>query len=315
MVKRADMGPGAYRKITGNEATALGIVAAAQLSGKQVLYAGYPITPASDILHQLAYRKNFNVKTFQAEDEIAACGAALGAAFGGQIGITGTSGPGMCLKAEMIGLAVMAELPLVVINVQRAGPSTGMPTKPEQGDLLQVLYGRHSESPIAVLAPKTAADCFTMAIEAVRIALKYMTPVIYLSDGYLANSAEPWKLPDVEKLLPIDVTHPKAGKDKFLPYARDPETLARPWAVPGTPGLEHRIGGLGKADLTGNVSYDPDNNQKMHLLRAEKIRRIARDIPDLEVYGPQSGKLLVLGWGTSYGAIYQALQDLGKEKI
>ena len=314
-VKQAPIEPGTYRKITGNEATAIGLVAAATLAKKTLLYASYPITPASDILHELAAMKKFGVKTIQAEDEIAAVGAAIGASFGGAIGVTGTSGPGMCLKAEAIGLAVMAELPLVIVNVQRAGPSTGMPTKPEQGDLLQALFGRHSESPIAVLAPKTPADCFMMAIEAVRIAMKYMTPVIYLSDGYLANSAEPWKLPDVEKLPAIDITHPVAGKEKFLPYSRNPETLARPWAVPGTPGLEHRIGGLGKADLTGNVSYDPENNQKMHMLRVEKIKRIAREVPDLEVTGPQSGKLLVLGWGSTYGAIYQAVSDLDKEKI
>lgn len=314
-VKQAPIEPGTYRKITGNEATALGLAAAAMIAKKTLLYASYPITPASDILHELAALKKFGVKTFQAEDEIAAVGAAIGASFGGEIGVTGTSGPGMCLKAEAIGLAVMAELPLVVINVQRAGPSTGMPTKPEQGDLLQALFGRHGESPIAVLAPKSPADCFMMAIEAVRIATKYMTPVVYLSDGYLANSAEPWKLPDLDTLPLIDIKHPVAGKEKFLPYARNPETLARPWAVPGTPGLEHRIGGLGKADLTGFVNHDPENNQKMHLYRAEKIKRIAQDIPDLEVTGPQSGKLLVLGWGSTYGAIYQAVRDLEKEKI
>lgn len=314
-VKSAPIEPGTYRKITGNEATAIGFVTAAQLAKKTLFYASYPITPASDILHELSYQKAFGVKTFQAEDEIAAAGAAVGASFAGQIGLTGTSGPGMCLKAEMIGLAIMAELPLVIIDVQRAGPSTGMPTKPEQGDLLQALYSRHGESPIAVVAPKSPSDCFHMAIEAVRIALKYMTPVVFLSDGYLANSAEPWKLPDLESLPKIDVVHPKAGKEKFLPYQRDPETLGRPWAVPGTPGLEHRIGGLAKADITGNVSYDPENNQKMNNLRNEKIRRIARSIPDLEVRGPQSGKLLVLGWGGTYGSIHQAVTDLEAEGV
>ena len=227
--------------------------------------------------------------------------------------MTGTSGPGMCLKSEMIGLAVVAELPLVIIDAQRAGPSTGMPTKPEQGDLLQCLYGRNGESPIAVLAPKTPADCFDMAIEAVRIAIKYMTPVIFLSDGYLASSSEPWKLPDLSSLPKIEVIHPKSSGEKFLPYRRDTQTLARPWAIPGTPGLEHRIGGLAKADITGNVSYDPENNQKMIDLRAEKIQRIAREIPELKVMGPASGKLLVLGWGSTYGTIYQAVLDL-KEK-
>ena len=315
-VKQAPIKPGTYRKITGNEATAIGLITAATLAKKTLFYSTYPITPASDILHHLAEEKAYGVKTFQAEDEIAAAGAAVGASFGGQLGITGTSGPGMCLKAEMLGLAVMAELPVVVINVQRAGPSTGMPTKPEQGDLLQALFSRHSESPVAVLAARSPADCFTMAMEAVRIAVKYMTPVILLTDGYLANSAEPWLLPDIEKFPKIDITHAKAVKgEKFLPYQRDPETLARPWAIPGTPGLEHRIGGLSKADLTGAVNYDPENNQKMHLLRAEKIRRIAREVPDLEVRGAQSGKLLLLGWGSTYGSIHQAVSDLEREGI
>jgi 2-oxoglutarate ferredoxin oxidoreductase subunit alpha len=221
----------------------------------------------------------------------------------------------MCLKAEMVGLAVMAELPLVIVDVQRAGPSTGMPTKPEQGDLLMSLFGRHGESPIAVLAAKTPSDCFTMAIEAVRIAVKHMTPVILLLDGYLANSSAPWKLPNLDELPKIKIVHPIAGKDKFQPYDRDPETLARFWAVPGTPGLEHRIGGLGKADITGMVSNDPDNNQKMVNLRAEKVRCIANDIPALEVRGPRTGKLLVLGWGSTYGTIYQALTDIEKEGV
>ncbi len=314
-VKEAVLEPGVYRKVSGNEATAIGFVTAAHLAEKALFYGSYPITPASTILHELSKYKNFGVKTFQAEDEIAAIGAAIGASFGGQLGMTGTSGPGICLKSEALNLAVMTELPLVVIDVQRAGPSTGMPTKPEQGDLLQVMFGRNSESPLAIVAPKTPSDCFYMAIEAVRIAFKYMTPVIFLSDGYLAEASEPWKLPDLSQLLKIEVIHSKAGKEPFLPYARDPQTLARPWAIPGTPGLEHRIGGLAKADLTGNVSYDPENNQKMVNLRLEKIRRIANDIPELTVRGAQSGKLLVLGWGGTYGSIYQAVTDLEKQGI
>ncbi len=313
-VKQAPIQPGTYRKITGNEATAIGLITAAALAKKTLFYGSYPITPASDILHELSAEKRYGVKTFQAEDEIAACGAAIGAAFGGAIAVTGTSGPGMCLKAEAIGLAVMSELPLVIVNVQRAGPSTGMPTKPEQGDLLQALYSRHGESPVAVIAAKSPSDCFAMAIEAVRIAVKHMTPVILLSDGFLANSAEPWKLPDIDSLPKIEITHPKAkAGEKFLPYSRDPETLARPWALPGTPGLEHRIGGLSKGDITCAVSYDPDNNQRMVNQRAEKIQRIQRTIPDLTVEGPQSGKLLVLGWGSTYGVIHQALADLAAE--
>lgn len=312
-IKKALLDPGVYRKITGNQALAIGLVTAASLANKTMLYGSYPITPASDILHYLSTYKHFGIKTFQAEDEIAACGTAVGAAFGGEIGVTGTSGPGICLKAEMMNLAVMAELPLIVINVQRGGPSTGMPTKTEQTDLLQVLYGRNGESPICVIAPKTPADCFNMAIEAVRIAVKYMTPVVLLSEGNLANGAEPWKLPVVEDLLPIEIKHPSASNTPFMPYLRDPKTLARPWAIPGTPGLEHRIGGLSKADITGNVSYDPDNNQKMIGLRAEKIRRIAQDIPDIQVEGPASGPLLVLGWGGSYGPVYQAVSNLAAE--
>ncbi len=312
-VQQSKLESGTYRKITGNEATAIGFVAAANLAGKTLFYGSYPITPASSILHELAKHKAFGVKTFQAEDEIAAIGAAIGASFAGQLGVTGTSGPGICLKSEAMNLAVMTELPLVIIDVQRGGPSTGMPTKTEQGDLLQVLFGRNGDSPIAVVAPKTPSDCFDMAIEAVRIAFKYMTPVIFLSEGYLAEAAEPWKLPELEKLPKIQVIHPKAGKEAYLPYTRDPETLARPWAIPGTPGLEHRIGGLSKADLTGNVSYDPENNQKMINLRREKIARITNDIPHVTVRGPESGKLLVLGWGGTYGAIYQSITDLETE--
>lgn len=306
---------GLYRKITGNEATAIGFITAANLAGKTLFYGSYPITPASSILHQLAVSKEFGVKTFQAEDEIAAIGAAIGAAFGGALGLTGTSGPGMCLKSEALNLAIMTELPIVVIDVQRAGPSTGMPTKTEQADLLQVLFGRNGESPVAVVAPKTPADCFQMAIEAVRIAFKFMIPVVFLSEGYLAEAAEPWKLPDPDKLPKIEVVHPKAGKEGFLPYSRDAVTLARPWAIPGTPGLEHRIGGLSKADQTGNVSYDPENNQKMVNYRAEKIRRIANDIPDAVVRGPKTGRLLVLAWGGTFGSIYQAVADLEEEEI
>jgi 2-oxoglutarate ferredoxin oxidoreductase subunit alpha len=317
-INKAKLDPGVYRKITGNEASAMGFVVAAKLANKQLFYGSYPITPASTILHVLAGLKHYNVMTFQAEDEIAACGVALGAAYAGKIGLTGTSGPGICLKAEMMGLAVMSELPLVIVNVQRGGPSTGMPTKTEQSDLLQALYCRNGESPLVVIAPSSPADCFDLAVEAVRIAVKYMTPVIYLSDGNIANAAEPWKLPNLEDLKPIIIEHPVANKngDAFLPYSRDPQTLARPWATPGTPGLEHRIGGLAKADLTGNVSYDPDNNQKMTNYRAAKIQKVVQDIPDIKVSGNTSGKILVASWGGTFGAVYQAvkkLQDAGKE--
>jgi 2-oxoglutarate ferredoxin oxidoreductase subunit alpha len=312
-IKKAVIEPGTYRKITGNEATALGLVAASELSGKEILYGSYPITPASNILHELSLRKNFNVKTFQAEDEIAACGAALGASFGGHIGVTATSGPGVCLKSEMINLAVMVELPLVILNVQRGGPSTGLPTKTEQSDLLQVMFGRNGDSPVAVVAPSTPANCFDYVIEAVRIALKYMCPVFFLSDGYLANGSEPWKLPEISKLPKITVAHPQTGETPFLPYVRDEKTLARGWAVPGTKGLEHRIGGIEKADRTGNVSYDPLNHHRMTELRKEKIARIADDIPPAEVFGPQKGKLLVLGWGGTYGSLRAAVSELQKE--
>ncbi|MBI4367863.1 MAG: 2-oxoacid:acceptor oxidoreductase subunit alpha, partial [Candidatus Omnitrophica bacterium] len=314
-VPQAKLPPGTYRKITGNEATAIGFVTAAHLARKTLFYGSYPITPASTILQELARFKNYGVKTFQAEDEIAAVGSAIGAAFGGQIGVTGTSGPGLCLKSEAINLAIMVELPLVIVNAQRGGPSTGMPTKTEQTDLLQALFGRNGESPIAVVAPKTPSDCFKMAVEAVRIAVKYMTPVIFLSDGYLANAAEPWQLPELDQLPSIEIVHPVAGKDPFLPYARDTETLARSWAIPGTPGLEYRVGGLAKADLTGNVSYDGPNNEKMVRYRAEKIKRVANDIPDIEIHGPSSGTLLVLGWGSTFGPIYQAVRDLKEAGI
>ncbi len=315
-VKKADIGPGTYRKITGNEATALGIIAAAQLSGKQVLYSGYPITPASDILHQLAYRKNYNVKTFQAEDEIAACGAALGASFGGQIGITGTSGPGICLKSEMINLALMVELPLVILNIQRGGPSTGLPTKTEQSDLLQVMFGRNGDSPIPVVAASTPSDCFEMVLEAVRLATKYMTPVFFLSEGYIANGSEPWKLPEMSELKKIEIKHataPNGDGGVFMPYVRDEKTLARPWAVPGTAGLEHRIGGIEKADKTGSISYDPANHHRMTELRRDKVRGIANDIPPAEIFGDKNGKLLVLGWGGTFGTLRAAVEELRAE--
>lgn len=321
-IKKAKLEKGTYRKITGNEATAIGFITAANLADKTLFYGSYPITPATNILHDLARYKQYNVKTFQAEDEIAAIGSTIGAAFGGAIALTGTSGPGMCLKAEALNLAVMAELPIIVINVQRGGPSTGMPTKTEQADLLQAFFGRNGESPVAILAPSTPSDCFDMAIEAVRIATKYMTPVIFLSEGNLANASEPWKLPEIKKLSKIEIKHPVGHTTKngdaekpFYPYERDPKTLARPWALPGTPGLEHRIGGLSKADKTGNVSYDPENNQKMIGFRAEKIQRIAEEIPPLAVFGPKSGKVLVLGWGGSYGPIYQAVSNLQTEKL
>jgi 2-oxoglutarate ferredoxin oxidoreductase subunit alpha len=309
VVPPAKLAPGTYRNITGNEATALGNVAAAQLAGRTLFYGSYPITPASDILHQLAGYKNFGVRTFQAEDEIAAVGAAIGASYGGAMGLTASSGPGIALKAEAMGLAVMVELPLVVIDVQRAGPSTGMPTKTEQGDLLQVLFGRNGESPLVVLAPATPGECFTFAIEAWRIALKYMTPVVYMSDAFLANGAEPWQIPNVDDLPSIAVPN-RTEREGFYPYLRDAATLARPWAVPGTPGLEHRIGGLEKADTLGNVSYDPDNHHRMTLLRAAKVAGVAADIPPLDVYGPTEGDLLVLGWGSTYGAIRSAVERL-----
>ena len=306
-VPKAKLKPGLYRNITGNEATALGFLAASKLSGRPLFYGSYPITPASDVLHELARLKKFGVRTFQAEDEIAAIGAAIGASFGGSLGLTGTSGPGLALKSEAIGLAVMVELPLVVMDVQRAGPSTGMPTKTEQGDLLQALFGRNGESPVAVVAPATSSDCFAMALEAWRIAIKYMTPVVFLSDGYLGMGSEPWLVPDINDLPKLEVAFAH-DSESFKPYARDPKTLARPWAIPGTPDLEHRIGGLEKADITGNVSYDPDNHDRMVHLRAEKIARIAQDIREIEVSGDAEGGLLVLGWGSTFGVITTAVQ-------
>jgi 2-oxoglutarate ferredoxin oxidoreductase subunit alpha len=309
VVPPAQLAAGTYRNITGNEATALGFVAASQLAGRDLFYGSYPITPASDILHELASFKNFGVKTFQAEDEIAAVGAAIGASYGGALGLTASSGPGIALKAEAIGLAVMVELPLVIVDVQRAGPSTGMPTKTEQGDLLQVMFGRNGESPLVVLAPATPGECFDYAIEAVRIATKFMTPVVYLSDAFLANGAEPWRVPDLDTLPRMEVPN-RTERDGFFPYLRDPQTLARPWAVPGTAGLEHRIGGLEKADIAGNVSYDPENHHRMTELRQAKVDRVAQDIPPLEVNGPARGDLLVLGWGSTYGAIRSAVERL-----
>ncbi len=309
-VKPAHLPPGTYRNITGNEATALGFLTASKLAGRPLFYGSYPITPASDILHQLSTYKTFGVKTFQAEDEIAAIGAAIGASYGGSLGMTASSGPGIALKTEAMGLAVMVELPLVVIDVQRAGPSTGMPTKNEQADLLQIMFGRNSDSPIPIVAPSTPGDCFDMAIEAWRIALKYMTPVAFLSDAFLATGSEPWKIPDLATLNDIGVDNAVRGDGPFQPYLRDPDTLARPWAVPGTAGLEHRIGGLEKADGTGNVSYDPDNHHKMQLLRAAKVAGIAKDIAPLDVYGPATGELLILGWGSTYGAIRSAVERL-----
>jgi 2-oxoglutarate ferredoxin oxidoreductase subunit alpha len=306
-VPKAKQQPGLYRNITGNEATALGFLTASKLAGLPLFYGSYPITPASDVLHELARFKRFGVKTFQAEDEIAAVGSAIGASFGGSMGLTGTSGPGLALKSEAIGLAVMVELPLVIMNVQRGGPSTGLPTKTEQADLLQAMFGRNGESPVAIVAPATASDCFNMAIEAWRIAIKYRTPVIFLSDGYLGMGSEPWLVPDFKSLPKIeaDFAHDPAT---FQPYARDPQTLARPWAVPGTPDLEHRIGGLEKADITGNISYEPANHDKMVRLRAAKVAGIVQDVPDLTVSGDESGGLLVIGWGSTYGVITTAVQ-------
>src|SRR5690348_11547320 len=309
VVPPAKLKPGTYRNITGNEATALGFVTASQLAKRTLFYGSYPITPASDILHALAGYKNFGVRTFQAEDEIAAIGAAIGAAYGGAMGMTGTSGPGIALKSEAMGLAVMVELPLVIIDVQRAGPSTGMPTKTEQADLLQVMYGRNSDSPVAVVAPATPGECFEMSIEAWRLALKYMTPVVYMSDAFLASGAEPWHIPDVADMSSIAIPN-RTEREGFFPYLRDETTLARPWAVPGTPGLEHRIGGLEKNDILGNVSYDPDNHHRMQLLRQAKIAGIANDIPPLDVFGPDEGELLILGWGSTYGAIRSAVERL-----
>jgi 2-oxoglutarate ferredoxin oxidoreductase subunit alpha len=312
-VPPATIKPGTYRKITGNEAVAMGLVSAANLANIPLVYASYPITPASDILHNLSELKRFGVRTIQAEDEIAAIGMAIGASFGGALGVTATSGPGICLKSEAIGLAVITELPVVIIDVQRGGPSTGLPTKTEQADLLQAMYGRNGECPAAIVAPCSPADCFAMIFEAVRLAIGFMTPVLFLSDGYLANGAEPWLIPRVEDLPRISVTHPRTpnsngnGEAHFLPYQRD-ERLVRQWAIPGAKGLEHRIGGLEKEDVTGNVSYDPANHEHMVKTRAQKIANIAQEIPPLTVNGPDEGDLLVIGWGGTYGSIITAAQ-------
>ena len=309
-VAPAKMTPGVYRNVTGNQTLALGLVAASVKSKLPLFLGAYPITPASGILEELAGYKHFGVRTFQAEDEIAAAGAALGAAFGGSLAVTTSSGPGIVLKQETIGLAVTLELPLVILDIQRAGPATGMPTKPEQGDLLNVLFGRNSESPVPVIAAATPGDCFDATLEACRMALTYRTPVFMLSDAYLANGSEPWLVPDPDSILefPVEFATEPNQDGQFMPYLRDPETLARPWAVPGTPGLEHRIGGLEKADVTGNVSYDPDNHDYMVRVRAQKVAGIA--VPDLEVDHDEGAKLLVLGWGGTYGPITAAVRKV-----
>ena len=317
-VKPAVFEPGTYRNIDGNMATVLGLVAASHQSGLPLVYGSYPITPASDILHGLAQYRNFGVITMQMEDEIAAVGVAIGAAFTGSLGVTGSSGPGLALKSEAINLAMIVELPLVICNIQRAGPSTGMPTKTEQSDLLQMFYGRNGESPIPIVAPSRPFDCFEAVYEACRIAVKYRTPVIFLSDLYIAMGAEPWKIPQLSELPEIKADF--AGREHahgngFEPYQRDLETLARPWAKPGTPGLEHRIGGLEKSDITGHVSYDAENHQKMVEIRAEKVARIADDFPPTEVFGAQDGDVLLLGWGGTYGAIRTAVENCVEEGL
>jgi 2-oxoglutarate ferredoxin oxidoreductase subunit alpha len=312
IVPQAKIQPGTYRNITGNTALAWGVVAASVQMRHPVFLGAYPITPASDVLHEVARFRHFGIKTFQAEDEIAAISATVGAAFAGDLAVTTTSGPGMVLKQEALGLAVMTELPLVVVDIQRAGPSTGMPTKIEQTDLLLALHGRNGESPVPVLAACTPGDCFHTMLEAFHLAVKYMTPVVVLSDSYLANSAEPWLIPSVESLPRWPITHPTDPSD-FHPYSRDPETLARPWAIPGTPDLEHRLGGLSKADITGNVSYDPKNNERMVELRAEKVARMANDIPPIETFGPDRGDLLLVGWGGTLGAITTAVEEAQRE--
>ena len=309
-VKRAAITPGVYRNVTGNEGLAMGILASTQLSGLKGFLGSYPITPASDVLHELSKHKNFNFSTFQAEDEIAAVGSAIGASFGGSLAYTTSSGPGIALKQEAIGLALTAELPLVVINIQRGGPSTGLPTKTEQADLLQAICGRNGEAPLPVLAANSPSDCFDAVIEASRTAIRYMTPVILLTDGYIANGQEPWLIPDVKSLKPIEVKF-RTDPAGYHVYARDQKTLARDWVKPGTPGLEHRIGGLEKDHLTGNVSYDPINHEQMVLTRAEKVAKVAQDIPPSQIYGDEKGgEVLVVGWGSTYGAILQAVEKL-----
>jgi 2-oxoglutarate/2-oxoacid ferredoxin oxidoreductase subunit alpha len=315
-VEKAKIAAGSYRSIMGNQALAYGLIAASVKSGLNIFLGTYPITPASDILHELSKYKNFGVKTFQAEDEIAGISSAIGASYGGHIGITSTSGPGMALKSEAMGLAMMLEIPLLIIDIQRGGPSTGLPTKTEQSDLLQAYYGRNGESPMPVISASTPSDCFEVAYEAVRIAIEHMTPVILLSDGYIANGAEPWRYPVSDQLAPIHVkfkTELGHGEEKFQPYLRD-EKLARPWAVPGTAGLEHRIGGLEKENITGNVSYDPENHQLMVKLRQEKVDKIADNIPEQKIdNGPEKGDVLVLGWGSTYGVIKTAVEQLLNE--
>ncbi len=313
-VKAAELEKGEYRGIMGNQATALGLIAAAEKAELGLFYGTYPITPASDILHELSKHKNFGVRTFQAEDEIAAICAAIGASFGGSLGVTASSGPGIALKTEAIGLALMLEIPLVIINVQRGGPSTGLPTKTEQADLLQAIYGRNGEAPVAVVAASTPSNCFDMVYEACRIAIEHMTPVIFLSDGYIANGAEPWRFPTSKDLKKIKVRFAKKKEEeKFLPYKRD-EKLVREWAIPGVAGLEHRVGGIEKEDGTGNISYDPDNHEKMVKIRQQKIDNIALSIPKLTLdNGPETGKLLILGWGSTYGAIKTAVIELLQE--
>ena len=316
VVEKAKLPSGKYRSIMGNQALSYGLIAASQKSGLPLFLGSYPITPASDILHELSKYKTFGVRTFQAEDEIAAITSAIGAAYGGSIGITTTSGPGMALKAEAMGLAVMLEIPLLIINVQRGGPSTGLPTKTEQSDLMQAYYGRNGECPMPIIASSTPGDCFDVAYEAVRIALQHMTPVILLSDGYIANGAEPWLFPQSSDLKPIEVKFKEGlaeGEEKYLPYKRD-EKLVRPWAIPGTPGLEHRIGGLEKQDVTGNVNYEPENHQHMVFTRQAKVDRIAQYIPEQKLdSGPEKGKVLVVGWGSTYGAIKSACLHLQSE--
>ncbi len=317
-VKPAKLDSGIYRNISGNLALSYGLVAAGQLTKLDVYLGSYPITPASDILHELSKHKNFGVRTFQAEDEIAGIGAALGASYGGSLGVTTTSGPGVALKSETIGLAVATEIPLIIIDVQRGGPSTGLPTKTEQSDLLQVMFGRNGEAPVPIIAPQTPSDCFHAAIEAARIATVYRTPVFILSDGYLANGQEPWQIPLVDELPDLTVKFAdgpnwtnEAGEEEFMPFVRDPETLARPWAIPGTPGLEHRVGGIEKADITGHISYEPANHEKMVRLRQAKIDGIASTIPDLEVDDPSGdADVLVLGWGSTYGPIGAAARQI-----
>lgn len=313
-VDAAELKPGTYRNIMGNQALAWGLIAASKQSGKDLFYGTYPITPASDILHELTKYKNFGVRTFQAEDEISAVCSAIGAAFGGTMAVTASSGPGIALKGEAMGLGMMLEIPMIIINVQRGGPSTGLPTKTEQSDLLQAMYGRNGEAPLPILAPRSPGDCFDMAVEAWRIATECMVPVILLSDGYIANGSEPWKIPKQSELPEIKIQHPEGsdGSEPYLPYARD-ENLARPWAIPGTPGLMHRVGGLEKEDVTGNVSYDPANHQHMTDTRAAKVAKIAQRVPEQDVFGEESGDVLVVSWGGTYGSCHTAVAQLQQQ--